>query len=55
MQKFQNVKYVLLKKNCKFYKSKKKLNKLKKEMINKNINIFCYLSKNGENSFNKKK
>ena len=34
--------------NCKFYKSSNKIKQIKKEMTNKNINIFCYLSKKGE-------
>ena len=54
MQKFQNVKYVLSKKNCKFYNSKKKIKQIKKEIINKNLNIFCYLSKKGEIALTKK-
>ena len=40
--------------NCKFYKSSNKIKKIKKEMINKNINIFCYLSKKGEIALTKK-
>ena len=41
-------------KNCKFYKSKNKINQIKKKMINKNVNIFCYLSKKGEIALTKK-
>ena len=40
--------------NCKFYKSSNKIKQIKKEMINKNINIFCYLSKKGEIALTKK-
>ena len=43
-----------IKKNCKFYKSKGKIKHLKKEVIDKNINIFCYLSKKGEIALTKK-
>ena len=43
-----------IKKNCKFYKSKRKIKNIKKEIINKNINIFCYLSKKGEIALTKK-
>ena len=43
-----------LKLNCKFYKSSNKIKQIKKEMINKNINIFCYLSKKGEIALTKK-
>ena len=37
-----------IKKNCKFFKSTKKIKQIKKDVIDKNINIFCYLSKKGE-------
>ena len=37
-----------IRKNCKFNKSKKKIKQIKKEIINKNLNIFCYLSKKGK-------
>ncbi len=40
--------------NCKFYKSSNKIKQIKKEMTNKNINIFCYLSKKGEIALTKK-
>ncbi len=40
--------------NCKFYKSKNKIRQIKKEVVNKNINIFCYLSKKGEIALTKK-
>ena len=40
--------------NCKFYKSSNKIKHIKKEMTNKNINIFCYLSKKGEIALTKK-
>ena len=43
-----------IRKNCKFYNSKKKIKQIKRETINKNLNIFCYLSKKGEIVFNKK-
>ncbi len=42
------------KKNCRFYNSKKKIKQIKKEIINKNLNIFCYLSKKGEIALTKK-
>ena len=42
------------KKNCRFYNSKKKIKQIKKEIINKNLNIFCYLSKSGEIALTKK-
>ena len=41
-------------KNCKFYKSKDKIKQIKKEVVNENINIFCYLSKKGEIALTKK-
>ena len=43
-----------IQKNCKFYKSKNKIKQIKKEFINENINIFCYLSKKGEIALTKK-
>ena len=43
-----------IKRNCKFYKSTNKIKQIKKEMINENINIFCYLSKKGEIALTKK-
>ena len=43
-----------IKKYCKFYKSTNKVMQIKKEVINKNINIFCYLSKKGEIALTKK-
>ena len=43
-----------IQKNCKFYKSKNKIKQIKKEVINENINIFCYLSKKGEIALTKK-
>ena len=36
------------KKNCKFNNSIKKIQNVKKELIKENIDIFCYLSKNGK-------
>ena len=43
-----------IQKNCKFYKSKNKIKQIKKETVNQNINIFCYLSKKGEIALTKK-
>ena len=43
-----------IRKDCKFYYSKKKIKQIKKEIINKNLNIFCYLSKSGEIALTKK-
>ncbi len=43
-----------IRKNCKFNNSKKKIKQIKKEIINKNLNIFCYLSKKGEIALTKK-
>ena len=43
-----------IQKDCKFYNSKKKIKQIKKEIVNKNLNIFCYLSKNGEIALTKK-
>ena len=43
-----------IKKNCKFNNSTNKIKTLKKEVINKSINIFCYLSKKGEIALTKK-
>ena len=43
-----------IRKNCKFYNSKKKIKHIKRETINKNLNIFCYLSKKGEIALTKK-
>ena len=43
-----------IRKDCKFYYSKKKIKQIKKEIINKNLNIFCYLSKKGEIALTKK-
>ncbi len=37
-----------IKKYCKFFKSPHKTYKIKKNKIRKNVNIFCYLSKNGK-------
>ena len=37
-----------IKKNCKFNNSIKKIQNVKKELIKENIDIFCYLSKNGK-------
>ena len=37
-----------IKKNCKFNNSIKKFQNIKKELIKENIDIFCYLSKNGK-------
>ena len=41
-------------KNCKFYSSENKIKQIKKEVINENINIFCYLSKKGKIALTKK-
>ena len=43
-----------IQKDCKFNNSKKKIKQTKKEIINKNLNIFCYLSKSGEIALTKK-
>ena len=43
-----------IKKNCKFYKSTNKIKQIKKEVMNENINIFCYLSKKGQIALTKK-
>ena len=43
-----------IRKDCRFYNSKKKIKKIKKEVVNKNLNIFCYLSKRGEIALTKK-
>ncbi len=43
-----------IKKNCKFFKSKNKIKQIKKDVINKNVNIFCYLSKKGKIALTKK-
>ncbi len=43
-----------IRKDCRFYNSKKKIKKIKKEVVNKNLNIFCYLSKKGEIALTKK-
>ena len=43
-----------IKTNCKFYKSKNKIKKIKKEIINQNLNIFCYLTKTGKIALTKK-
>ena len=40
--------------NCKFYKSKNKIKQVKKEVVDKDINIFCYLSKKGKIALTKK-
>ena len=37
-----------IKKNCKFFKSPNKIKKTKKITAKENINIFCYLNKNGK-------
>ncbi len=41
-------------KECMFNNSKKKIINLKKKLIKKNLNIFCYLSKNGKIALTKK-
>ena len=43
-----------IRKECKFYNSKEKIKHIKKEIIKKNLNIFCYLSKKGEIALTKK-
>ncbi len=43
-----------IKKKCKFFNSTKKIKHLKKTMIQKNINILCYLSKEGKIALTKK-
>tara|TARA_X000000368_G_scaffold157657_1_gene124207 strand:- start:142 stop:1140 length:999 start_codon:yes stop_codon:yes gene_type:complete len=43
-----------IRKECKFSNSKKKIKQVKKEIINKNLNIFCYLSKKGKIALTKK-
>ena len=42
------------KKNVNFIILRKKIKQIKKEIINKNLNIFCYLSKKGEIALTKK-
>ena len=43
-----------IKKNCKFFKSPNKIKKIKKITAKENINIFCYLNKNGKIALTKK-
>ncbi len=43
-----------MQRNCKFYKSKNKIKQIKKDVVNENVNIFCYLSKKGEIALTKK-
>ena len=43
-----------IKKKCEFFNSTKKIKHLKKTMIQKNINILCYLSKEGKIALTKK-
>ena len=43
-----------IRKNCKFYRSKNKIKQIKKDVVNENINIFCYLSKKGKIALTKK-
>ncbi len=43
-----------IKKNCKFFKSPNKIKKTKKITAQENINIFCYLNKNGKIALTKK-
>ena len=43
-----------IKKNCKFEKSEKKLIQTKKNLINEEFNVFCYLNKNGKIALTKK-
>ena len=43
-----------IKKNCKFFKSPNKIKKTKKITAKENINIFCYLDKNGKIALTKK-
>ena len=42
------------KKKCEFFNSTKKIKHLKRTMIQKNINILCYLSKEGKIALTKK-
>ena len=43
-----------IKKNCKFFYSSKKVQKIKKTITKKNINILCYLSQKGKIALTKK-
>ena len=43
-----------IKKNCNFFKSPNKIKRKKKITINENLNIFCYLTKNGQIALTKK-
>ena len=43
-----------IKKNCKFFNSTNKIKQLKKNTIKEDINIFCYLTKNGKIALTKK-
>ena len=43
-----------IKKNCNFFKSPNKIKRKKKIIIKENINIFCYLKKNGQIALTKK-
>ena len=52
--KTPNCKICPIRKKCKFYNSKKKIKQVKKEIINENLNIFCYLSKKGKIALTKK-
>ena len=41
-------------KNCKFFKSPNRIKRMKKTTFKENINIFCYLNKNGQIALTKK-
>ncbi len=43
-----------IKKNCNFFKSPNKIKQTKKIIIKTNINVFCYLKKNGQIALTKK-
>ena len=45
---------MLLKKNCKFNNPVKRIKKDKKIFKQENLNIFCYLTKNGKIALTKK-
>ena len=52
--KFPRCEICPIRKKCKFSNSKKKIKQVKKEIVNKNLNIFCYLSKKGKIALTKK-
>ncbi len=43
-----------IQKNCQFFKSKNKIKKIKRNFVNENLNIYCYLSKKGKIALTKK-